>query len=572
MNPDSELAAVAEFNLIDEPWIPVVDLEGKQRDVSIREALASAHRFRDLAPDLPTMRFALLRLLESFVYRVLDDERDESGGYAEDFWGDLWRSETLPVEPIDDYLEEWRHRFNLVDTEAPFMQVPDLRTAKDEWKPLSLIVADVEPDKPLFTMRSELDSLSLAEAARWLVHANAYDYSGIKSGAVGDSRVKGGRGYPMGIGWCGWMGGIALTGRTLQETLLLNYVASREDDSLDDLPIWEHPVLGPHERGFDQVGVTGPIALMTWPQRRFRLRIEGDKVTAVLVTNGDALDYTTQHKTELMTGWRFSQPQSTKAKSARYMARELHAGQALWRGLSTLLPQGDSARLDKKVAEKWNVSDAALPAATISWLGRLTKLRAIPADYLVEVSTAGMEYGAQSSSFAATISDRLAFAAALAELDSDNALLEVAHDAVRRSEGAVRALGNLARDLNRAAGGTGDGAAEDPSAAAYAELGQQFQEWLLQLRPGANAPQLLQQWTEDTRRTVRRHADRLIHAAPPTAWVGRTDSMTGRVISVATAARGFDYGVFQALGNRPKQDHTDGDQTEAKEEDAKDGD
>ena len=41
-------------------------------------------------------------------------------------------------------------------------------------------------------MRAEktLKSLSYAEAARRLVTIQAYDYSGIKSGAVGDPRVR----------------------------------------------------------------------------------------------------------------------------------------------------------------------------------------------------------------------------------------------------------------------------------------------------------------------------------------------------------------------------------------------
>ncbi|NYN06610.1 type I-E CRISPR-associated protein Cse1/CasA, partial [Salmonella enterica subsp. enterica serovar Typhimurium] len=64
--------------------------------------------------------------------------------------------------------------------------------------------------------------LSFAEAARWLVHTQAYDYSGIKPGVEGDPRVKGGKGYPIGTGWSGMTGGTVIRGTTLLETLLLN--------------------------------------------------------------------------------------------------------------------------------------------------------------------------------------------------------------------------------------------------------------------------------------------------------------------------------------------------------------
>lgn len=71
---------------------------------------------------------------------------------------------------------------------------------------LSRLVPDVPAGHPFFTTRSgaDLKSMTFAEAARWVVHCQAYDPSGIKSGAVGDAQVKGGRGYPIGTGWCGW--------------------------------------------------------------------------------------------------------------------------------------------------------------------------------------------------------------------------------------------------------------------------------------------------------------------------------------------------------------------------------
>ena len=81
-------------------------------------------------------------------------------------------------------------------------------------------------------MRAGISSISVAEAAQMVVHVMAYDYSGIKSGAVGDPRVKGGKGYPTGIGWAGWLGGTLLKGANLKETLLLNYVPQREKPGL----------------------------------------------------------------------------------------------------------------------------------------------------------------------------------------------------------------------------------------------------------------------------------------------------------------------------------------------------
>ncbi|MGV7400563.1 type I-E CRISPR-associated protein Cse1/CasA, partial [Mycobacterium kansasii] len=87
---------------------------------------------------------------------------------------------------------------DLFDPVAPFFQVAGLRTAKDDVFSLDRIVADVPNGEPLFTTRSgaDLARMAPAEAARWLVHAHAFDPSGIKSGALGDDTVKGGKGYP----------------------------------------------------------------------------------------------------------------------------------------------------------------------------------------------------------------------------------------------------------------------------------------------------------------------------------------------------------------------------------------
>ncbi|QIM15755.1 type I-E CRISPR-associated protein Cse1/CasA [Leucobacter insecticola] len=541
------LEALVPFNLVDEPWVPTVGLDGVERDVSLREVFRSAHELRDVAAELPTMRFAILRVIFAIMYRVLD-RMDVEDPEAE--WAELWNADTLPSAEFDAYLTKWHDRFNLFDAAHPFMQTPGLRTAKDEWKPIELIVADTDPERALFTMRSELNSLSFAEAARWLIHTNAYDFSGIKSGAVGDSRVKGGKGYPSGIGFAGWLGGITLRGNTLRETLLLNLIRGRAAEQSRDVPIWEQPPLGPSERSVAEIGTVGPLALLTWPQRRMRLRAEQGRVTGVLVTNGDPIDYTVQSGTELYTAWRFSEPQSQKAKVARYMPQQLETGRALWQGLTTLLPTPESAAPREQVQKKWNVKSLAQPAAVVTWLGSLTKRGFIEPGRVIEIMSVSMEYGAQQSSYSAIAADQLAITSALTDL-SEQGLIAVAHDAVRKAQAAIRALTDLVRDLNRAVGGETPDVGLTPSEDAYASLDIRFRSWLLQLKPGCDAQSLLQDWVENVRGDMRARAAQLVEAAPPAAWAGRKASagVTGdRVYSVATAMRSFEFNLIRALG------------------------
>jgi CRISPR system Cascade subunit CasA len=184
------------FNLIDEPWIVALGRDGRERQESILGVFEHAPLFTTIGGEVPTQAFAITRLLLAFLHRALDGPEDQQD------WEQLWAADELPMAAIRAYADRVRPRFDLFDPVVPFFQVAGLRTAKGEVFGLDRIVADVPNGEPLFTTRSaaNLARMGPAEAARWLVHVHAFDPSGIKSGAVGDATVKGGKGYPIGRG------------------------------------------------------------------------------------------------------------------------------------------------------------------------------------------------------------------------------------------------------------------------------------------------------------------------------------------------------------------------------------
>lgn len=204
----------ASFNLVDEPWVRIRDEEGESREVSLIELFEQAPHIKCLANDLPTQDFAILRVLLAILQRSIVPMLDEDDDPAE-VWGGLWNASELPVAEVRDYLGEWHDSFDLFGAERPFMQVADLRTAKNEIATIKKIVADIPDGDELFSLRTGkgAESLSYPEAARWLIHAQAFDTSGIKSGTVGDPRVKGGKSYPIGTGWAGGLGGLFFEGQ-----------------------------------------------------------------------------------------------------------------------------------------------------------------------------------------------------------------------------------------------------------------------------------------------------------------------------------------------------------------------
>lgn len=162
------------FNLVDEPWICVRDLDGTTREVSLLELFEQASSIKCLANDLPTQDFAILRVLLAVLQRAISPALDDDDVPAE-VWGRLWRAHELPIDQIREYLDEWHHRFDLFDEEQPFMQVAGLHTAKNEFSEIRKVIADIPDGDTLFSLRSGegADRLTFSESVRWLCSPHA---------------------------------------------------------------------------------------------------------------------------------------------------------------------------------------------------------------------------------------------------------------------------------------------------------------------------------------------------------------------------------------------------------------
>ncbi|MCL2490986.1 MAG: type I-E CRISPR-associated protein Cse1/CasA, partial [Propionibacteriaceae bacterium] len=59
------------FNLVDEPWVLVLDENGQQRELSMRETFHRAAEMRALSGDIATQTFAILRVLLAVLGRAV---------------------------------------------------------------------------------------------------------------------------------------------------------------------------------------------------------------------------------------------------------------------------------------------------------------------------------------------------------------------------------------------------------------------------------------------------------------------------------------------------------------------
>lgn len=502
------------FDLTRRPWLPVRMRDGTEDELSLREVIERAGEIQRLVGDIPTQEFALLRLLLAIVHDAVQGPEDL------DDWQKLWDG-GLPVDTINAYLDEHQHRFDLLHPTQPFYQCATLEIAGAAGS-LDRIVADVPNGVPFFTMRARGASrLSFAEAARWLVHAHAFDTSGIKTAAKGDPRAKNGKVYPLGVAWAGNLGGVFVEGDTLRETLLLNLIAFDTDnlrmDPDSDLPAWRHPPLGPGQ--MDAIELSrrplGVRDLYTWQSRRVRLTYDADGVTGVILGYGDPLSPHNKHLQEPMTAWRRSPAQEKKlGKGTVYLPREHDPSRSAWRGLGALIagraPGG----------EQRGEAAAFVRPRILDWTARLGVEGGLDPDYLIRARLIGAVYGTQQSVIDEVIDDAVEMRLVLLH-DADRGLGQEAIDAVGDAEDAVTALGDLAADLARAAGAEPEPARDGARHRGFATLDGPFRDWLAGLRPDDAPRQARAAWQRKAHHILRELGDEVLRDAGDAAWEGR---------------------------------------------------
>lgn len=266
----------ASFNLVDEPWIPCVLLaSGERRDLSLRDTLARAAEIREIDDPSPLVTVALHRLLLAILHRNVGPAGLES-------WHTLWSKGAWDSATLGQYLDTWRHRFELFDAERPFYQAASL---------------DFQYEKPIATLTHELASgnnttlfdhtteaarpvFSAAQAARRVVAFQSFALSGLVSFEKGQDRNRFGSAIAAPL----VKGAVAMIkGGNLFETLMLNAHAYnavlpfKRDDG--DLPAWERD----DETVAGDRFPTGYLDLLTWQSRRILLHPEPDTAGHVMV-------------------------------------------------------------------------------------------------------------------------------------------------------------------------------------------------------------------------------------------------------------------------------------------------
>lgn len=457
-----------EFNLLDEPWIRVMTEDCTVVERSLMQVLLNSHRYQRLAGELPTQDVALLRLLlailQTVFYRVDPEGEDdpiEDRAAAIRRWQALWNAGRFPVQPIRTYLETWKDRFWLFHPEHPFYQVPAAAVGtKFKASKLNGELSESAHKMRLFPLRDgeEKETLSYAEAARWLVTLIGFDDSASTKKETG-----------TGTGWLGDRVNVYAIWENLFETLMLNLVFLKDGRYVwaENMPAWEQPTMTTAKKR--EIPLPDNQAeLLTLQSRRLILSREENRVTGFSSTGGDFFgkEGRVNAFSEQMTLWRAGK--TPKNAVPQFVPAPVDPWRQMWRDFEVILGRRE---------------DTHIPGV-VAWLTELRRKNVIPRKY-VHITSVGVTYDSKKGSIADIVSDHLDFQMSLLDAAGELWIVLVGGE-IHLIDKVARALGALAEGLYLAQGGQLDGAGkkarqsqrDEGMRLLYAAVDLPFREWL----------------------------------------------------------------------------------------------
>ncbi len=456
------------YNLIDEPWIRVLNMQYETEEVSLRTLFEKAHLFRTLDGEIETQNLAVLRLLVAILYSIFErydingnSDEIETEDMAVERWQSIWELKKFPISIIDNYLGKYHNRFWLFDEERPFYQVLEagIGTYNSAAK-LNGVIAESNNKKRMFSERAGIkkDELTFSESARWLIYINGFDDTAAKP--------KGKNLPSPGAGWLGRIGLIYADGETLFSTLMLNLTLLKDGQTMwepidiksGNCACWELEQPRTTERS--EMGVPKSIAaLYTLQSRRVLLRRENNSVLGYYLLGGDFFSRENAFE-EQMTMWR----SKTEKEKTVFLPRRHDPARQIWREFSSI------TALDNKDHRP----------GIVSWLSCLNKIGIISGNINMRITS--VQYGDKDFFVTDSYTDILSFHSQLLG-DKGEKWRQWIDNEIQLCDKCAYAIKNLSEDLMKAAGDSGTVSDKGYRELFYTRLDPEFRKWLVNLQP-----------------------------------------------------------------------------------------
>jgi CRISPR system Cascade subunit CasA len=266
------------FNLLQEPWIPVVKGNWEYQELSLLDFFRTWQNLKEIQADNPPTTLAIYRFLLAIMHSAYQGPKNI----------DDWEKIQLDDgKKAIEYLEKWRDRFDIFHPEYPFMQ--DLALTED--KAVPIFALHTMSTSTVFSHEHEFSgyAISLPEAARLLVRLQSVDITSLRAfypkqtsgnrSAVNTPTINNAN--------------VLIVGRNLKSTLMMNlmeYDLERNKPTAlmpgtKDLPSWEVSYAGKPTSSIPNAY----ISYLTYPWRRLNLFRRRDLVDRIAITMGNSL-------------------------------------------------------------------------------------------------------------------------------------------------------------------------------------------------------------------------------------------------------------------------------------------
>lgn len=496
------------FNLIDEPWIRVINTEFETVEVSLRTVFERAHLYRSLAGEMEAQNVAVLRMLLALLYSVFiryDIEGNENeiteDDTAVDRWRELWNMKKFPTEAINCYFADFYDRFWLIDDKRPFYQIQEAEVGTyNSAAKLNGVIAESNNKVRMFSERAgiEKDTLTYAEAARWLLYINAFDDTAAKP--------KGKNLPSPGAGWLGKLGLILARGDNLYKTLLLNLVFLKDGTKLWD-PVelkdgkcacWELESPRKQERTEIRIPANLP-GLYTLQSRRIKLKEDNGSISGYYLLGGDFFSRENAFN-EQMTMWRMKQEKDITF----FTPRRHDPSRQIWREFSTITE-----------ATKENNRPGI-----VSWLHFLHKENILLDNEKINLQIVSVQYGDKDFFVTDAYSDSLSFHSQLLD-EIGEVWREWVNNEIALCDKCANCVKGLAEDLKKASGDSGDVSGSNYQERFYTQIDPIFREWLVNLDPQSHDENYLIELRKSVKKMAQDLGRKMVEEAGQTAFRGR---------------------------------------------------
>lgn len=259
------------YNVLKEPWIPVIDKHGKIVELGILDVLNNAHELIEISDSIAHYEYGIYRMLFVFImdaYRMTELYEIK----------ELLKKGKFDEKVIEEYVSFCNangERFNLFDEKYPFMQC-----GKDQWSDAKIkSSANLSPIYSTGNNHTHFDhcleknkKISFTEAAKAVCSINLFCTSGAQ-------------GYPSTPSGAPPMYTI-VKGNNLFETLVFGMVPVTADRN-KDIPIWRNTAVVESKKIVPKVTLLEGLTFMC---RRIRILGDEKNISTVLFEQG--MNYT----------------------------------------------------------------------------------------------------------------------------------------------------------------------------------------------------------------------------------------------------------------------------------------